>query len=52
MADRDRAVIIPQEIIDEVTDQVEEVLRAENKVSTAILQGVDPVAAYLKFKKS
>jgi regulator of RNase E activity RraA len=51
MADRDGAVIIPQEIIADVTDKVEEVLRTENKVRTAILQGVDPVDAYLKYKK-
>lgn len=51
MADRDGALIIPQEIVAEVTDRVEEVLRTENKVRTAILEGVDPVDAYLKFRK-
>ena len=51
MADRDGALIIPAEIIDEVTIKVEEVLRTENKVRTAILQGVDPVEAYLKHRK-
>jgi regulator of RNase E activity RraA len=51
MADRDGALIIPQEIVAEVTDKVEEVLRTENKVRTAILQGVDPVDAYLQFRK-
>ena len=51
MADRDGALVIPQEIIAEVTDKVEEVLRTENKVRTAILQGVDPVEAYLKHRK-
>ena len=51
MADRDGAVIIPQEIIGEVTDRVEEVLRTENKVRTAILRGVDPVEAYLQYRK-
>lgn len=51
MADRDGAVVIPQEIVVEVVDQVEAVLRTENKVRTAILNGVDPVEAYLQFKK-
>jgi len=51
MADRDGALVIPQEIIADVTDRVEEVLRTENKVRTAILQGVDPVDAYLKHRK-
>ncbi len=45
------AVIIPQEIITDVTDRVEEVLRTENKVRTAILKGVDPVDAYLQYRK-
>jgi 4-hydroxy-4-methyl-2-oxoglutarate aldolase len=51
MADRDGALIIPHEIVEEVTLKVEEVLRTENKVRTAILQGVDPVEAYLQFRK-
>ena len=51
LADRDGAVIIPRAILEEVADRVEEVLQTENKVRTAILQGVDPVEAYLKFGK-
>jgi regulator of RNase E activity RraA len=51
MADRDGALVIPSEIISEVTDKVEEVLRTENKVRTAILQGIDPVEAYLSHRK-
>jgi 4-hydroxy-4-methyl-2-oxoglutarate aldolase len=51
MADRDGALVIPQQHIEEVTTKVEEVLRTENKVRTAILQGVDPVEAYLKYGK-
>ena len=51
MADRDGVVIIPQSIAEEVTARVEEVLRTENKVRTAILQGVDPQEAYLKYGK-
>lgn len=51
MADRDGALIIPQEIIADVTEKVEEVLQTENKVRNAILQGVDPVDAYLQHRK-
>jgi len=51
MADRDGIVVIPQEIVEEVTSKVEEVLVTENKVRTAILAGTDPVDAYLQFGK-
>lgn len=51
LADRDGVVIIPEEIAEEVTERVEEVLRTENKVRTAILKGVDPVDAYLQYRK-
>ena len=51
MADRDGAVIIPQEIVGEVTKRVEQVSCKENKVLTAILKGVDPVDAYLRYRK-
>ena len=51
MADRDGAVIIPGEIVTDVTTRTEEVLQTENKVRTAILSGMDPQEAYLKFGK-
>jgi regulator of RNase E activity RraA len=51
MADRDGVVVIPREIAEEVVARVEDVLRTENKVRTAILQGVDPQEAYLKYGK-
>jgi regulator of RNase E activity RraA len=51
MADRDGVVIIPGEKTVEVVTRVEEVLRTENKVRTAILRGVDPQEAYLKYGK-
>lgn len=51
MADRDGVVIIPREVISEVVEKVEEVLRTENKVRTAILQGMDPQEAYLQYRK-
>jgi len=51
LADRDGIVIIPGVIAEEVVQQTEEVLRTENLVRKAILQGVDPVAAYLRYGK-
>jgi len=51
MADRDGIVIIPGAIAAEVVEQTEEVLRTENMVRKSILQGVDPVEAYLKYGK-
>jgi len=51
MADRDGALVIPHEIIEDVTAKVEGVLLTENKVRTDILRGVDPVDAYLAHRK-
>jgi 4-hydroxy-4-methyl-2-oxoglutarate aldolase len=51
LADRDGIVIIPAAIASEVVEQTEEVLHTENLVRKAILQGVDPVAAYLQHGK-
>ena len=51
LADRDGIVIIPTTIAEDVVEQTEEVLRTENLVRKEILQGVDPVAAYLQHGK-
>ena len=51
LADRDGIVIVPAAIASEVVEQAEEVLRTENLVRRAILEGVDPVAAYLQYGK-
>ena len=51
LADRDGVVIIPGKIADEVVARTEEVLLTENKVRSAILGGMDPQQAYLKFGK-
>jgi 4-hydroxy-4-methyl-2-oxoglutarate aldolase len=48
LADRDGIVIVPGTIASEVVQETEEVLRKENLVRKAILQGVDPVQAYLQ----
>jgi regulator of RNase E activity RraA len=49
--DRDGIVVIPGAIAEEVVQETEEVLRKENLVRKAILQGVDPVQAYLQYGK-
>lgn len=51
LADRDGIVLIPAAVAAEVVQETEEVLRKENLVRKAILQGVDPVEAYLKYRK-
>lgn len=49
LADRDGIVIIPKSIAAEVIMQTEEVMQTENLVRKAILQGTDPVEAYLRY---
>ncbi len=51
LADRDGVVIIPGAIAEQVVQKTEEVLLTENKVRSAILGGMDPQQAYLKFGK-
>ena len=51
MADRDGVVIIPQDIAEEVVIKTEEVLKTESLVRKAIMEGVAPQEAYLKYGK-
>ncbi|UCH27071.1 MAG: RraA family protein [Trueperaceae bacterium] len=51
MADRDGIVIIPAEMAEDVVTRTEEVLETESLVRKAILEGVDPQEAYLKYGK-
>ncbi|MFN0038395.1 MAG: RraA family protein [Burkholderiales bacterium] len=51
LADRDGVVIIPGNIAQEVVARTEAVLQTENSIRTAILAGMDPQQAYLKFGK-
>lgn len=51
IGDRDGVVIIPSTIAEEVVTTTEAVMQTENKVRTAILSGMDPQEAYLKFGK-
>ena len=49
--DRDGAVVIPAELAKEVTRLAEEAIGQENLVRKAILEGVDPQEAYLRYGK-
>ena len=51
IADMDGAVIIPKEIAEKVITKTEEVMFTESEMRKAILSGMDPEQAYLKFKK-
>ncbi len=51
LADRDGVVVIPGNVVEEAVTKTEQVLQTENKVRTAILAGMDPQEAYLKFGK-
>ncbi len=51
LADRDGAVIIPSAHVEAVVSKTEEVMKTENLVRKAILQGMDPQEAYLKWGK-
>lgn len=49
IADIDGAVVIPGGIAGDVVDEVERVMKTENKVRAAILAGSDPKEAYLQY---
>ena len=49
--DRDGMVCIPAEILDEVIDAAVGAMRTESLVRKAILEGIDPQEAYLKYGK-
>jgi regulator of RNase E activity RraA len=51
LADRDGVVVIPQAIASEIVAKTEEVMKKESLVRKAILEGVDPREAYLKYGK-
>lgn len=51
LADRDGAVRIPREIVEEIIGEAEAAVSTENSVRKAILEGMDPQQAYLRFGK-
>jgi regulator of RNase E activity RraA len=51
LGDCDGVVAIPQAMAEAAVTRTEEVARTENAVRSAILAGMDPQAAYLKYGK-
>jgi len=51
IADEDGIVIIPNLIIDKIINKAKKDLNSENKMRKAILDGIDPKEAYLKYGK-
>jgi regulator of RNase E activity RraA len=51
LGDRDGVVVIPRAAAEEAVTRTEQVVQTENKVRAAILGGMDPVEAYLKYGK-
>ena len=51
IGDMDGVVIVPGAIAEEVIDEVEKTVKTENEVRKAILDGVDPKDAYLRYGK-
>ena len=51
VADRDGAIRVPKALVADVIGRAEAAIATENKVRTAILDGVDPQEAYLRHGK-
>ena len=51
LGDRDGMVILPKDKAPEIIEAAEQAVSTENKVRTAILDGMDPQEAYLKYGK-
>ena len=51
IADEDGVVIIPNLIINKIITKAKNDLNSENKMRKAILSGIDPKEAYLKYGK-
>jgi regulator of RNase E activity RraA len=51
LGDRDGLVRVPKGIVSDVVARAETAIATENKVRTAILSGVDPQEAYLRYGK-
>jgi 4-hydroxy-4-methyl-2-oxoglutarate aldolase len=51
LGDRDGMVVLPAGPAEEIVSAAEAAIATENKVRTAILEGVDPVDAYVRYGK-
>ncbi|HZQ63370.1 MAG TPA: RraA family protein [Casimicrobiaceae bacterium] len=51
LGDRDGVVIIPAAVIEDVVARTEEVVATESEMRRALIDGLDPVEAYLRYGK-
>ena len=51
LADRDGIVIVPRARAEEIVAAAEAAIGTENQIRKAILEGVDPQEAYLRYGK-
>jgi regulator of RNase E activity RraA len=51
IGDRDGIVIIPAAVSEETVSKTEQVMSTESEMREAILSGMDPEEAYLKYRK-
>lgn len=51
VADRDGAIRVPAAQAEEIAGKAEQAIATESKVRKAILEGVDPQEAYLRYGK-
>ena len=51
LGDRDGVVVIPAALAEEVVTKTEEVVATESDMRRALVSGMDPVEAYLKYGK-
>ena len=49
MGDRDGAIMVPKDAVEECVNRLEELMNTESEVRKAIRAGVDPKEAYLKY---
>ena len=51
LGDRDGIVIVPKALADDAVAKAEDVVATESEMRRALVAGMDPVAAYLKYGK-
>lgn len=51
LGDRDGVVIVPRSIAEEVVAKTEDVVATESEMRTALIGGMDPIAAYNRYGK-
>lgn len=51
LGDRDGALCVPRDVAQKVVEEAETAISTESQIRKAILEGVDPQQAYLRFGK-